>query len=238
MIRVSTNGKPTAQSFFVSNGEHVRTIHLQSFDRGSSSRREANKPYSIPTELCLPNVMARVKDGNLHSSLRIDRHLPCSFAKRAGHTGQGEVIQRGWTACRLGNNVVHVKGGFLGELGQEAILAGIFGTLNNGLPQEFRDNHAVMPRVCPIARSADAAKTASRLTRPSLPPRGVRYPSAAVLSLACQAVHGDGALHLSADETAQGRRGTRFRIESSETYARFPTQEEVAPSKHKTQANL
>lgn len=217
----SNSRKSAAQSLLLSNVEYMLAVHLQSADRCPTYCSDPDDSHTNPTEVIGPNIPARIENRSSQSCFRIGRRLTCSLSQRTGDTRQREILQRCRAACGLRNSVINVKAGFLSQLGKSAILAAILGALNGRLPEGVRNRHALMRPACPNARSASGAKTVNRSTRPNPRLRGVRCPSAAVLSLACPTVRAGGARRLRAGEADPDRQAFRLRIESSETYARI-----------------
>lgn len=219
MNRSSDNWETPAQSLFVSDGDDMCAIHLQRVGRRPAHCRHADDLKANPPKVVLPKVLARIEHGKFQPGFYIHHRLSRPLAQRAGDTGKRKIFQRRRATSGLRDDVINVKAGFLGKLGQGAVFTPVSGTINNRLPQEGRNQHGLTPLVCPNARSASGAMTGNRSCPPNLQLRGVRYPSRLDLNLACPATRATGARRLWAAEADPNRRAFQLPFESFETYA-------------------
>ena len=109
--------------------------------RGSTSRSEANELSSCPTEVIIPCLLTRIKNGSCSFGARIWGLCSGSLSERAMDAGECEVAQFRGTTFYDGEHVVNMECRGLSKVRETAILAAILCSLRHLPPKAYRQGH-------------------------------------------------------------------------------------------------
>lgn len=106
-------------------------IHLQEYDRGSSSRRSTFDSRGIvfnPPEVILPALVPWIEQRNRASCLRIGSGGELPFSSVTRQTGERQIGKIGGPFIRARDDMIHGQVHHLGLLRQSAVFAAIAST--------------------------------------------------------------------------------------------------------------
>jgi len=109
--------------FGPANENTARVVYIQCLNRGPTDCRMALQLIPAPSEIRVPVVLPRVKEGNDRTARRIDHFRSISFMEIAGRTAPGKVIYIISAAARSRDNVLDVKSRALKSMVHPAIFA-------------------------------------------------------------------------------------------------------------------
>ena len=130
------------KSLLLPDRQCQRPIHAQCRHRRAARRRQSNNPHALPPEMQPPPFAARIEQRCLLATLRIGRCLSGALPQRTRHTGQRQILQRGFAAGNNRPHVVHVKHRLLSRLRQPAKLTAIPRSPDDFAPQMAAELHA------------------------------------------------------------------------------------------------
>lgn len=130
---------PVPDLFLLTDGDDQGPVHLQCLDCRAAGCGLPEQPYAVPAEVVVPKVEPRMEEGDVLTARRVDGGLTRGFAERARNTGEGEIVAGVVASSFHRYDVVDMKGRFLPQLRQAAVLASIAGALNNEPPEPGRD---------------------------------------------------------------------------------------------------
>jgi hypothetical protein len=193
-------------------------IHFERRESRSSNGTDAYRPAAAPAKVKTPGISTRIEERNFFSALWISGCLTTSLSKRTRNARQRQILQRGFTPCHDGRDMINVESGFLANLRKTAIFAPVLRPLNHLPPQRERNVHALRRGERSPALSADAKATGPQPVQPSPRLLAVLPRSMILRDLVCRAEPEDGAPRPAAGETLPNRRAFRFQVESPAAY--------------------
>lgn len=156
---------PSAQGFFLANGDDTMAAKVERASGGSSRWTHASDSGVFPAKAQTPRVFARVEKARALSCGRIERSLLRALSQRAGGAGQGKVLRRRFSARIERDGMVNVKGRPLAFLCESATLAAAPRPLNYQSPQWSRNEHCLTRRAFSGVCRATEPRRWRRFTR-------------------------------------------------------------------------
>ena len=210
---------PATQRFFCPDGLDKRPIQLQRGHGGPACRTNADQLGVIPPKMQSPRISSRIEQSFCQTSLRVGRGKSSALAQRAGDARKREVGQNSLANGCHGYDVINMKDGLLGDLGQPTVFATIARALNCLPSQLGGNNHSFSFAARSHAATADAIKKEVLRDPPGLQPLVSQRHSAFHRDPACPTVSGASFRRLSAIAIWPNHRALRSLDESLVTYS-------------------
>ena len=205
--------------FLPPNFLSVRPIETERIDCGPACGADTNDSDSIPAEVEPPRITAGMKERNSFAGSWVGGGLTRAFAQRTRDARERQIARLGRSRRLQRNNVIDVKGGFLPELREAAILAPVSSAMNDLRAKMRGDKHGITPLAWPgVVRANESAKE-PRPGQPAPRPRASRRRSIVCPDLACRAASAAAYRRLLEVGILPGRRATQSRTGCALTYS-------------------
>ena len=210
---------PNTQRFFCPDGLDKRAIQLQRGHGGPARRTNAEEVGAIPPKMQPPRISSRIEQSFFQTSFRVGHGKSSAFAQRAGDARKCEVGQNSLATGCDGHDVINMKDGLLGDLGQSTVFATIARALNCLPSQLSGNNHSFSFAARSHAVTADAIKKEVLRDPRGLQPLVSQRYSAFHRDPACPTARGASFRRLSAIAILPNHRALRSSDESLVTYS-------------------